>query len=75
MQQFDENTLKAILALPDEQLWQLIKTIALQNGVKLPTTTPPRQELDKLRTSLGTNAPNVNEALQIVNQYKKEHGV
>ena len=75
MQQFDINMFRAVLALPDEQLWQTIKGIAKQNGVRLPDGTPPREELARLRSVLGASKPDMNEALKIVEKYKKNNGV
>ena len=74
--QFDYNMLRSLLSLSDEQLWQTIHSIATQNGVKLPKNPPPAAELSRLRAALGsTQNPNVHEALQIVNQYKKQNGM
>ena len=74
--QFDYNMLRSLLSLSDEQLWQTILSIAAQNGMKLPKNPPPAAELSRLRDALGsTRNPNVNEAMQIVNQYKKQNGM
>ena len=75
MQQFDANMFRAILSLSDEQLWQTIKAIAAQNGIKLPAGTPPKEELARLRSALGTANPDVNNAMRIVEQYKKDNGM
>ena len=75
MQQFDANMLRAILSLPDDQLWQTIKAIAAQSGIKLPSGTPPKEELSRLRSALGTATPDVNNAMRIVEEYKKNNGI
>ena len=75
MQQFDENMLRAILSLSDEQLWQTIKAIAAQSGITLPAGTPPKSELARLRSVIGSTTPNLDEAMRIVEQYKKDNGV
>lgn len=75
MQQFDANMFRAILSLPDEQLWQTIKAIAQKSGVALPEGTPPKSELAKLREALSTNTPDVNEAMRIMEKYKRTGGV
>ncbi len=75
MQQFDANMFRAILSLSDEQLWQTIKAIAAQSGVKLPSGTPPKEELARLRAALGTANPDVNNAMKIVEEYKKKNGM
>ena len=75
MQQFDANMFRAILSLSDEQLWQTIKAIAAQSGVKLPSGTPPKEELARLRSALGTANPDINNAMRIVEEYKKNNGV
>ncbi len=74
--QFDYNMLRSLLSLPDEQLWQTINSIANQNGVNLPKGTPPATELARLRNALGsTQNPNLREAMDIVNEYKKRNGM
>lgn len=74
--QFDYNMLQSLLALSDDQLWQAICSIARQSGVVLPQSAPPSAELKRLRNALNnTQNPNINEALQIVNKYKKQKGV
>lgn len=75
MQQFDANMLRSILTLPDEQLWQTIQMIAASSGVRLPSGAPPKSELAKLRGILTSDAPDVNEAMRIVEQYKRTGGV
>ncbi len=75
MQQFDANMFRAILSLSDEQLWQTIKAIAAQNGITLPAGTPPREELARLRSALGTTTPDIGEAMRVVEKYKKDNGV
>ena len=75
MQQFDANMLRSILSLPDEQLWQTIQMIAASSGVKLPSGTPPREELARLRQTLTSSTPDINEAVRIIEQYKKKGNV
>ena len=73
--QFDYNMLSKLVSLPDEQLWQTIRIVASQNGIALPNGMPPASELARLRQALSsTQNPNVAEAMDIVNQYKKKNG-
>lgn len=73
--QFDYNMLSRLVSLSDEQLWQTIRRIASQNGISLPEGTPPAHELARLRQAMSsTQNPNVAEAMDIVNQYKKQNG-
>ncbi len=75
MQQFDANMLRSILALPDEQLWQTIQMIATSSGVRLEGGAPPKSELARLRSMLTSGTPDVNEAMRIIERYKKTGGV
>lgn len=74
--QFDYNMLNKLVSLPDEQLWQTIRAIAIQSGVSLPDGNPPKAELSRLREALcNTKNPDLEEAMSIVNQYKKKNGI
>ncbi len=73
--QFDYNMLQKLVSLSDEQLWQTIRAIASQNGVSLPLGAPPSSELSRLREAMSsTKSPDIAQAMDIVNQYKKQNG-
>lgn len=69
---FDANALERLLSQPDERLWQMICKIAALNGISLSQSMPPKEEMAKLRTLLsGAESASYNEALSIVEQYKR----
>jgi hypothetical protein len=48
----------------------------MQSGISLPDGNPPKAELTRLREALcNTQNPNLEEAMGIVNQYKKKNGI
>ncbi len=70
--QFDPAALGALLALPDVQLWETVKTIARANGITLPAATPPPAEMQKLRSIFSSGEGLTPEkAKRIIDDYKK----
>ena len=73
--QFDYNMLQKLISLPNEQLWQTIRIIASQNGIALPSEAPPASELARLKEAMSnTKSPDIAQAMDIVNQYKRQSG-
>lgn len=68
----DKNKLAALAALPDEELWKTIRTIAEGNGISLPEKAPVG-DIQKIRTAM-TDADRINTvaALKLLNKYRKE---
>lgn len=68
----DKEKLSALAALPDEELWRQVKSIAASHGLSLAEKTPSHEELEKLRgIVLGGSKLSLAGAMKIVNQYKK----
>lgn len=68
---FDKTKLEALAALPDDQLWAEVIKIASSFGYSLPQSTPPHDQLEKMRDMARADKINPSEAIRLVNQYKK----
>ena len=69
---FDQNTLNELLRRSDEELWQMVLTIAALRGISLPKNPPPHEDFQKLRTALGSaGGTNVSDALEIIEKYRR----
>lgn len=68
----DKEKLQAIISLPDEELWKLIREVASGRGFTLPEKAPPHSELEKIRNAVNHGAnPNIAEALRVINDYRR----
>ena len=68
----DPNTVNRLLAQSDEKLWSAIRMIASQNGVSLPATTPPAEDMRCLRDAVaGISDNDVSNAVRIVNEMRR----
>lgn len=69
---FDQNALNELLRRSDEELWQMVLTIAALRGISLPKNPPPHEDFQKLRAALGSaNGTNVSDALEIIEKYRR----
>ena len=70
---FDTNALERLLSQPDDRLWQTICKIAAINGITLPQSAPPKEEMEKLRVLLsGAEGASYEEALKTIASYKRK---
>nr|MBQ8890723.1 hypothetical protein [Clostridia bacterium] len=68
----DKEKLAAIVALPDEELWRMIREVAASHGFKLPENAPAHTEMEKIRNAVSHGAsPNITEALRVINDYRR----
>ena len=68
----DKQKLAEVVALPDKELWEMIRQLAASHGITLPERVPPHAELEKVRSALSHGAsPNIAEAIRVVNSYRK----
>ena len=71
--QFDESAMKKLLGESDEALWQTIRAIAEQNGIRLPAGRPSPGDMARLRAILATRGPgDVKDAAEILRRAKGE---
>ena len=69
----DREKLRALLSMPDDELWREISTIAGGYGFTLPKNAPPKSEMDKLRGAVKDGERlNLAQAIKIINTYRKE---
>ncbi len=67
----DRDMLNAMVALPDDELWRKIVEIAKSHGFTLPESTPPHDEMERLRDLVRDGARlNLASAIKILNKYK-----
>lgn len=72
---FNKEQLRALAALPDNELWVQVRKIAGQYGFKLPEPTPSPAELQKLRAVLANPEQiKMSEAIRLVNEYRRKAG-
>ena len=68
----DKSRLEALAALQDDALWEKIRNMAAENGLKLPDNTPTHEELEKLRRVLmGDARINMMSAMRMINDLKR----
>ena len=72
---FDPNAMAALLSLDDASLWEKITSIAAGSGVTLSRTTPPPEEMKKLRALMGgAGQADVANAMATLARYKRGNG-
>ena len=69
---FNKEQLDALVALPDDALWEKIVGMAKGYGFNLPKETPPHGELEKLRGAVNGSKVNVTDALRVLKSYQKK---
>ena len=70
--QLDPNTVNRLLSQSDEKLWSAIRMIASQNGLSLPSTTPPSEDMSRLRSAIaGISDNDIGNAVRIVNEMRR----
>ena len=70
--QLDPNTVNRLVSQSDDKLWSAIRMIATQNGVSLPATTPPAEDMRRLRDAIaGISDSDVGNAVRIVNEMRR----
>ena len=57
--------------LTDDELWAEIRKMAAGYGLSLPDRTPSASDLAKVRDALNIGEVNMNDAMRIVNEYKR----
>jgi hypothetical protein len=68
----EREKIKAMCALPDEELWAQIVTIAAEHGFELPKTPPKHEDMEKLRAAVNSGTRlNLTAALKIIDSYRK----
>ena len=68
----DKDKLDAITKLSDEELWEQIKSVARQHGVKMPDKQPSGSDLGKVRDALAqADKLSLMTAMRMVNNLKK----
>ena len=68
----DKEKVKALCALPDEELWAQIVSIGRENGFTLPKSVPSHTDMQKLRDAVnGGTKINIAAALKIIDNHRK----
>lgn len=71
---FTKEEIEKLAALPDDELWCQVQTIAKGYGLNLPNTQPSHTELEKLRSIATGGKISMPEAMMLINKYKKGMG-
>ena len=73
MKKIDKEELKGYAALDDKALWDMIRTLAGENGFTLKETPASHADLERVRAILlGSEKINMREAIKLINTYKKK---
>ena len=68
----DREKIRAMCALPDDELWAQIVKIGAEHGFELPKTPPKHEDMEKLRTAVNSGTRlNLAAALKIIDNYRK----
>jgi hypothetical protein len=69
----DKEQLKALASKSDEELWREIQKMGSSHGYSLPSNMPSHENVEKIRRAmLGIDKFNMNDALKLMNSYKKK---
>jgi hypothetical protein len=66
----DRAKLETMCALPDDQLWSEVVKMAAGYGFTLPSETPSKENMQKLRQAATAPRINISDAVKLLNQYK-----
>lgn len=70
----DSEAIKKLTESDDGALWQTVRGIASAKGFRLPEATPPKETMERLRSTLsGAGTLSLGEAVRILAAYKKEN--
>ena len=68
----DKERIKALCALPDDELWAQIVSMGAEHGFSLPSTAPSHADMQRLREAVnGGTKINLGAALRIIDSYRK----
>ena len=67
----NKDELNRLKELSDEELWAEIVRLGGRYGVKMPTATPPHDQLEKLRATFSGVKLNIPGALKILDEYRQ----
>ncbi len=67
----DREKIAELCALGDDELWARVREIASAHGLKLPESTPSREDMAKMRDAVSGTKINIGEAVKIVNEYRR----
>ncbi len=66
--------LEKLLSENDERLWELIRRVGAMNNITLPAGAPPSEEMARLRSVLKSGSLNYEDAIRVLDTYKKGGG-
>lgn len=68
----DKSKLEAMSALSDEELWNQIRQIAGEKGIRMPEKSPGKNELSKVRAALSdADKLSLPGAMRMINNLKR----
>ncbi len=70
---FNKDALRELSQKSDAELWEQIRTIATEHGIKIPEGQPSKENLDKVRRMLdGTERMSFSNAKKILDDFRNE---
>ena len=70
----DKEKLDKLLSLPDDKLWAEIVKVGGKYGFTLPKDPPPKEQIDRLRSTVKGEKVNAQEAIRILGSIRKGNG-
>ena len=67
----NKDKLSSMAEMNDDALWKEIKAIGAAYGIKLPDKTPPKAELERVRSAMCGPKLKLNDAIGIINNYRR----
>ena len=68
----NKEQIKALAEKSDAELWKEIQKMGEAHGYSLPSTMPTHDNMEKIRRAmLGIDKFNMNDAIKLMNTYKK----
>lgn len=70
----DEQKIKELSALPDDALWNAIRGMLAQHGMRLPEKQPTHEDMERLRAAF-TGAQGINplQGMRLMREYKEKY--
>ncbi len=70
----DEQKIKELTALPDDELWRSIREMLAQHGMRLPDRQPSHEDMMRLRAAFsGAKGINPIEGARLMREYRQKY--
>ena len=70
----DRQKLEQLAALPEDALWQEVRRMVGEKGIRLGATAPNHEDMVRLREVFLTSSPlSMVDGARLINEYKKKY--